>query len=206
MQAVRGLLDSLGQAAGGRGGITFSEFRRFFLLLPKQDMLVDYWLRASCPSACDIGARILMRDDAAPAKVGSLTNAMLYCLIPDIHLSSMCAITTCGLGGYPAERAVCPRSQDVAWVATLLRGQYVRDHKMLPGWPLCREGELKKSFERIKSHVHVAGEPLESLDGRRGCRHGQPDSSRTAGDVAAAGHGRVRMQPFLRTVTYSISV
>ena len=66
---MRTLLGTLGHAAGGRGGITFAEFRRFFLLLPRQDMLVDYWLRASCPGACDIGARILMRDDAVPAKV-----------------------------------------------------------------------------------------------------------------------------------------
>ena len=39
-------------------------------------MLVDYWLRASCPSACDIGARVLMRDDTAPAKVSGRQSAV----------------------------------------------------------------------------------------------------------------------------------
>lgn len=58
-----------GQAGGAEPGIPFADFRRFFLLLPRTEMLVDYWLRASCPSACDIGARVLMRDDTAPAKV-----------------------------------------------------------------------------------------------------------------------------------------
>ena len=48
--------------------MTFKEFRRLFLLLPRSDMLVDYWLRASAPALCDIGGCVVVRD-AARTKV-----------------------------------------------------------------------------------------------------------------------------------------
>lgn len=58
---------------GGRGtrqsSMSFADFRQLFLLLPQTDMIVDYWLRAACPGACDIGGGVVVREGNAPAKV-----------------------------------------------------------------------------------------------------------------------------------------
>jgi hypothetical protein len=65
-QLLRTLQNSSGP--GAARGMVFSEFRELFLLLPRSDMLVDYWLRASCPGACDIGGCVTVRDEV-PRKV-----------------------------------------------------------------------------------------------------------------------------------------
>ena len=68
-QAVQRLLKIQGMSESTmQRSMTFKEFRRLFLLLPRSDMLVDYWLRASAPALCDIGGCVVVRD-AAKAKV-----------------------------------------------------------------------------------------------------------------------------------------
>ena len=61
------------ERGGGRGvlqcSMSFADFRQLFLLLPQTDMIVDYWLRAACPGACDIGGGVVVREGNAPAKV-----------------------------------------------------------------------------------------------------------------------------------------
>ena len=49
--------------------MSFADFRQLFLLLPQTDMLVDYWLRAACPGACDIGGGVVMHDGNTAARV-----------------------------------------------------------------------------------------------------------------------------------------
>ncbi|CAL8469144.1 g8685 [Coccomyxa elongata] len=77
-QAVEALMQTALQPAGSkpkRGGggtrqssMSFADFRQLFLLLPQTDMIVDYWLRAACPGACDIGGGVVVREGSAPAK------------------------------------------------------------------------------------------------------------------------------------------
>lgn len=78
-QAVEALMQTALRPAGrtlkrgGRGtpqsSMSFADFRQLFLLLPQTDMIVDYWLRAACPGACDIGGCVVVREGNAPAKV-----------------------------------------------------------------------------------------------------------------------------------------
>ena len=97
-----------GQAGATEPGIPFADFRRFFLLLPRTEMLVDYWLRASCPSACDIGARVLMRDDTAPAKVGGWH--VEYCASGDRCLRLPAALLQVSATPARAQRATVERN------------------------------------------------------------------------------------------------
>jgi solute carrier family 25 (mitochondrial phosphate transporter), member 23/24/25/41 len=47
-----------GSAPVLRKPMSFCDFRRHFLLLPQNDMIVEYWLRAGHPSCCDVGCPI----------------------------------------------------------------------------------------------------------------------------------------------------
>jgi len=73
-QAVEALLQGALPVRGGCSArsarsMSFADFRRLFLLLPQTDMLVDYWLRAACPGACDIGSCVTVREATSTAKV-----------------------------------------------------------------------------------------------------------------------------------------
>lgn len=70
---MKALLQDALPLRGGRGArsarsMSFADFRRLFLLLPQTDMLVDYWLRAACPGACDIGSCVTVREATSSAK------------------------------------------------------------------------------------------------------------------------------------------
>ncbi|EIE21007.1 mitochondrial carrier [Coccomyxa subellipsoidea C-169] len=73
-EAVEALLQHALEPTGVRRrqqsgrSMSFSDFRQLFLLLPQTDMLVDYWLRAACPGACDIGGGVVMHDGNASAR------------------------------------------------------------------------------------------------------------------------------------------
>lgn len=43
--------------------VDFSEFRRFFMMLPRQGMAVDYWISAECGGRCDVGGCVLVHDE-----------------------------------------------------------------------------------------------------------------------------------------------
>lgn len=58
---VNYLLGTLGSK--NKEPVDFSTFRRFFLLLPQQDMLVEYWLKAGDPACCDIGNHVSFTDE-----------------------------------------------------------------------------------------------------------------------------------------------
>lgn len=45
----------------GNKSIEFWEFRKFFMLLPQDDMLVEYWLNARSGAKCDIGGCVVLR-------------------------------------------------------------------------------------------------------------------------------------------------
>lgn len=42
--------------------IEFWEFRKFFMLLPQNDALVEYWLNAKCSGRCDVGGCVVIHD------------------------------------------------------------------------------------------------------------------------------------------------
>jgi hypothetical protein len=67
-QVVSRLLGDLREsiAQTRRPGISFDEFRNFFLLLPRNEMLVDYFVSARCPAICDIGACAVVNRDDTP--------------------------------------------------------------------------------------------------------------------------------------------
>eukprot|EP00892_Ulva_mutabilis_P002973 jgi/Ulvmu1/12677/UM094_0034.1 len=50
------------RVVGPKDSVDFCAFRKFFLLLPQDKMLVDYWLRASHPSCCDVGVAVSYPD------------------------------------------------------------------------------------------------------------------------------------------------
>ena len=42
--------------------IEFWEFRKFFMLLPQNDELVNYWVNAKCNERCDVGGCVVIHD------------------------------------------------------------------------------------------------------------------------------------------------
>eukprot|EP00210_Caulerpa_lentillifera_P007277 g6959.t1 len=54
--------------------IDFGEFRKFFMLLPQNNSLVDYWLSANCSERCDLGGCVVIHDGDRYRKQGSSTN------------------------------------------------------------------------------------------------------------------------------------
>jgi hypothetical protein len=62
--------------------VPFSEFRQYFMLLPQQDLLVEYWLG---DSACaDLGTRVTLQEEhrgTAPWGEGSIS-ALHVCPLP----------------------------------------------------------------------------------------------------------------------------
>ncbi|CAD7702330.1 unnamed protein product [Ostreobium quekettii] len=60
-QCVRDLLGRVD--FDGSKSIEFWEFRKFFLLLPQDDMLVEYWLSARSGAKCDIAGCVVLRGD-----------------------------------------------------------------------------------------------------------------------------------------------
>jgi hypothetical protein len=57
----------------GRPGISYKDFRNFFVLLPQNDMLVDYFVSARCPGICETGACAVVLRDANPRVGGHPT-------------------------------------------------------------------------------------------------------------------------------------
>ncbi len=51
----------------------FAEFRRFFLLLPSAEHVVEYWLSAGAGAAacCDYGGRVALQEPSRAARRGS---------------------------------------------------------------------------------------------------------------------------------------
>lgn len=47
----------------GNDAIEFWEFRKFFMLLPQNEMIVDYWLSGRSGARCDIGGCVVLRGD-----------------------------------------------------------------------------------------------------------------------------------------------
>lgn len=48
-----------------RSAFSFNDFRNFFLLLPSNDMLMDYYMSSRDSSPCDIGGRVVLRKKSA---------------------------------------------------------------------------------------------------------------------------------------------
>lgn len=54
--------------------IDFGEFRKFFMLLPQNDSIVDYWLSAKCNERCDVGGCVVIHDGERYGKRDKSTN------------------------------------------------------------------------------------------------------------------------------------
>lgn len=55
--------------------IEFWEFRKFFMLLPQDDVLMEYWLSAKCSERCDVGGCVVIHDgDRHSSRKGKQTN------------------------------------------------------------------------------------------------------------------------------------
>lgn len=59
-QSVQNLLAKVD--LDGNQTVEFSEFRRFFMLLPSKGMAVDYWISAECRGRCDVGGGVVVHD------------------------------------------------------------------------------------------------------------------------------------------------
>jgi solute carrier family 25 (mitochondrial phosphate transporter), member 23/24/25/41 len=60
-----------GPVKQGKQPMNFCDFRRYFLLLPQDKMIVEYWLCAGHPSCCDIDCPVQYYEDLARKKGSS---------------------------------------------------------------------------------------------------------------------------------------
>ncbi|KAK9821932.1 hypothetical protein WJX81_004115 [Elliptochloris bilobata] len=170
-EALRRLLATL----PAEGGISFAEFRRLFMLLPSSDLLVDYWIRASCPAACDIGGCVVVRDEknskGSPWRhlaAGAAAGAASRTATAPLEMLRLQAMAGCleapGLAG--------------AFRATLARG----------GWPALYKGNLLNVVKSApqKAIDFFAFDVLKGLLAARGGSGALPTFA-AAGLAGAAG-------------------
>lgn len=70
-RCIQQLLTSIQSSNALQRGVTYCEFRKFFMLLPQQELMVEYWLGRACPARCDVGSCVVLRRKTDQA--GSLT-------------------------------------------------------------------------------------------------------------------------------------
>jgi len=103
--------------------IEFWEFRKFFLLLPQNDSLVEYWLNAKCSQRCDVGGCVVIHDgDKYGGRKGSNSNPWGHLFagafagaasrtatapLETLRLSAMTGALPAEMGPVQAARSVC---------------------------------------------------------------------------------------------------
>jgi len=103
--------------------IEFWEFRKFFMLLPQDDRLVEYWLNAKCSERCDVGGCVVIHDgDKYAGRKGQDRNPWGHLFagafagaasrtatapLETLRLSAMTGAIPADLGPVQAARSVC---------------------------------------------------------------------------------------------------
>ena len=123
-------------------GVSFSDFRRTFLLLPQDRFQVQYWLRAGDPSCCDVRLPVALSDTAPKPHAspwghlfsGACAGAAACTATAPLETLRLLAMSsagsaTAGLGGIAAAGLTLARAQ--GWRA-LYRGNLLNVARAAP--------------------------------------------------------------------------
>lgn len=115
-KCVRELMDKVD--LDGSRSVEFNEFRRFFMLLPRDGMAVDYWLSAECCSRCDVGGCVVVHDEKSKGSpwghlfagaVAGAASRTATAPLETLRLSAMTGTFPSDLGTLAVAKAVVER-------------------------------------------------------------------------------------------------
>lgn len=95
--------------------VEFSEFRRFFMMLPRQGMAVDYWISAECGGRCDVGGCVLVHDEKSKGSpwghlfAGAMAGAVSRTATAPLETLRLSAMT----GSIPAQTSTLAAARSV---------------------------------------------------------------------------------------------